>query len=76
MSDFHKQQFSHLWNDLPIEERKRLMPHAMESQILHLEQSKLHVIRAHKKCMADFNDQIKNIKDDLKKYKMKGDGDE
>lgn len=30
----------HLWNDVLASERERLMPHMMESQILHIEQCK------------------------------------
>lgn len=53
--------YSHLWNDLPKEERHRLMPHMIESQILHIEQTKLKAIRHHKRFLDDCNDQIKNL---------------
>ena len=59
--------FSHLWNDLPIEERKRLMPNMIETQILHVWQCKRIAILAHKKHMAQLNDWIKNLESDLPK---------
>lgn len=52
---------SHLWNDLPDEERARLMPHMTESHILHIEQCKLKAIAAHKKHMKELNDHIKSL---------------
>ena len=54
--------FSHLWNDLPAEERKRLMPHMIESQILHIEQCKQKALRAHKSHMKELNDCINNLR--------------
>lgn len=57
--------FSHLWNDLPYEERNRLMPYMMESQILHIWQVKQAAIRAHKQYMKELDDWIKNIENDL-----------
>jgi hypothetical protein len=57
----------HLWNDLPLEERKRLMPHAMESQLLHIWQCKQKAIAAHKKHMKELDDWMANIKRDLDK---------
>lgn len=40
--------YKHLWNDLPKEQRVKLMPHMIESQIMHIEQTKLKAIRHHK----------------------------
>ena len=59
--------FNHLWNDLPLDERKRLMPSQIETQILHIWQCKLIAIKAHKKHMAQLNDWIKNLESDLPK---------
>ena len=58
----------HLWNDLPIEERMRLMPYQIEAQILHVEQSKAIAIRAHNKHMRVLNDWISNMRGDLATY--------
>ena len=60
-------KFNHLWNDLPSEERKRLMPNMIETQILHVWQCKRIAILAHKKHMAQLNDWIKNLESDLPK---------
>lgn len=60
--------FSHLWNDLPYEERKRLMPHNVESQKLHIWQCKQKAIAAHRAHMRELDDWLKNLDDDLKKY--------
>ncbi len=59
--------FSHLWNDLPIEERKRLMPHAIESQRLHILQCKKKAIDAHKRHMKDLDDWIANLNRELER---------
>ena len=59
--------FSHLWNDLPIDERKRLMPHMVESQKLHIWQCKQKAIAAHKKYMKELDDWLKNLDDELKR---------
>ena len=53
--------FNYLWNDLPKDERARLMPHMIESQILHLWQCKSIAIRSHKTHIAELNEQIKNL---------------
>tara|TARA_R100000544_G_C2225835_1_gene60614 strand:+ start:2533 stop:2736 length:204 start_codon:yes stop_codon:yes gene_type:complete len=57
--------YSHLWNDLPKEQRVKLMPHMIESQIMHIEQTKLKAIRHHKAFLDDCNSQIKNLKKSL-----------
>ena len=60
-------EHDNLWNDLPIEERKRLMPHAMESQLLHIWQCKQKAIEAHKQHMKTLDDWMANIKRELDK---------
>ena len=60
-------KFSYLWNDLPIEERTRLMPYMIKAQINHYEQCKIKAIRSHKKLLADYNSHIKNCKESLLK---------
>lgn len=51
----------HLWNNLPGEERARLMPHMLECQIRHIEQCKSKALRAHKSHMKELNDHIVNL---------------
>lgn len=51
----------HLWNDLPQDERHRLMPHMIEAQILHLWQTRNMIERGHDRTMKELNDQIKNL---------------
>ena len=58
---------THLWNDLPIEERKRMMPHMVESQWLHIWQVKQTAIAAHKRHMKELNDWMKNLENELKR---------
>ena len=62
-------KFNHLWNDLPKEERHRLMPYQIETQILHTIQSKNRAVRAHGKFLKETNDLIKNLERELLKYK-------
>jgi len=57
--------YTHLWNDLPIDERARLMPYAMESQILHIWQCKQKAIEAHDRHMKVLDDWMENIKREL-----------
>jgi hypothetical protein len=64
-----KSEYSHLWNDLPAEERERLIPHMMESHILHIEQCKIKAVSAHKAHIKSLNDHIKSIKQDLSMLK-------
>lgn len=59
--------FSHLWNDLPIDERKRLIPYMIETQKLHIWQCKQKAIAAHKKHMKELDDWLKNLDDELKR---------
>lgn len=53
--------YSHLWNNLPKEKRMELMPHMIESQIMHIEQTKLKAIRHHRAFLDDCNSQIKYL---------------
>ena len=66
--EYPKDNFTHLWNDLPPEERKRLMPHSIESQRLHILQCKQKAIAAHKRHMKELDDWIKNLNTELAKY--------
>lgn len=59
---------THLWNNLPDSERKRLMPHMIEAQILHIEQTKNKAIRAHKIFLRECNEHIQNLKRGLERY--------
>lgn len=69
MSDkeYPPKDHSSLWNNLPFEERTRLMPYMIESQILHIWQCKQKAIAAHKKHMRELDDWIANLKRDLPK---------
>ena len=57
----------HLWNDLPKTERERLMPHEMESQLLHIWQCKQKAIESHRRHMKELDAWMANIKRDLDK---------
>ena len=59
--------FSHLWNDLPSDERKRLMPHMIESQKLHIWQCKQKAIKAHAAHMKEIDDLLANLDRELKR---------
>lgn len=58
-------KFDYLWNNLPFEERKRLMPHMIESQKLHVLQCKAKAVRAHQRHMKEIDDLIKNLDREL-----------
>ena len=58
----------HLWNNMPKKERERLLPHAMESQLLHIWQCKQMAIKAHQRHMKELNEWMENIKRDLVGY--------
>lgn len=68
---YYTRNFTNLWNDLPIDERKRLMPHMVESQKLHILQCKEKAVTAHKKHITELNDWIKNLDKELKEYETK-----
>ncbi len=57
----------HLWNDLPSDERSRLMPYMIENQITIIEQQKVKAVRAHKRHMKEIDDHIKNQSRELGK---------
>lgn len=61
--------FTHLWNDLPEEERKRLLPFLMEKQILHIWQVKQKAIANHKRFLAELNEWENGINRELEKYR-------
>lgn len=44
---------SDLWNNLPYDERARLMPYQIQTHILHLEQAKALAVRAHRRHNRD-----------------------
>jgi len=52
---------SHLWNDLPKDERLRMMPHMIESQWLHIWQVKQKAIAAHSQHMKELDDWMRNL---------------
>lgn len=60
-------QHSHLWNDMPFDERKRLMPHMIENHILHLTQTRMMVVEGHRATLERLDSQIKNLRNDLAK---------
>lgn len=57
-----------LWNNLPYEERARLMPSMIETQKLHIWQCKQKAISAHKKHMCELDDWMMNLDMELSKY--------
>ncbi len=72
-------EYSDLLNNLPKEERLRLMSYMTDSQtiniefqilqiefqILQIEQKKLKAIKSHRDFLDDCNNQIKNLKSSL-----------
>lgn len=58
---------SHLWNDLPIEERKRLMPFMIQSQINHIRQCRKEAVLAHESFLSEIDAQIVNLGNSLSK---------
>lgn len=64
---YTKSQHTHLWNDLPKEERFRLHPFLVESHILHLEQTREKIVKHHEATLADINGHIDNLKNTLNK---------
>lgn len=67
-------EINQLWNDLPSEERKRLMPFMITSQILHINQCKDKAIWAHKKYIKELDDWISNLEKELRKINIIQDG--
>ena len=60
---------ANLWNDMSKEERERLMPHVMESQLLHIWQCKQKAISAHKRHMAELDEWMGSIRQELDKIR-------
>lgn len=67
MTESKTTNHSHLWNDLPFEERKRLMPYQIQNHILHLEQAREFAVRSHKRHMKELEDWIANCRESLAK---------
>jgi len=63
---------SHLWNDLPFDERKRLMPYQIECHIRHLEQARRMAVEAHQRLLADMDGVIANCKKALEEEARHG----
>lgn len=63
--------FSHLWNEIPFEERNRLMPHVIETQRLHIWQCKQKAILAHKRLINEFDERLSNLNKELDMFKAK-----
>jgi len=59
--------FNLLWNGLPEDERKRLMPHMIESQKMHIWQCKQKAIAAHKAHIKELDNWMKNLDRELKR---------
>ena len=57
---------SHLWNNLPIEQRQHLMPYQIESHIRFLQQARSVMVRHQKAQLAELDGIIQNCKDGLK----------
>ena len=60
-------EHNHLFSEMPVEERKRLMPYMIETQILHLQQARSMIVAAHKAELRKLDDWIANCKRHLKK---------
>ena len=58
---------TYLWNELPYEERLRLTPYMIESQIRDIQQCKRKAKKAHESLMKDMNNHIKNLRSELSK---------
>ncbi len=57
---------AHLWNDLPIEERKRLIPYHIEFQILTIEQMRSELVLRHQQHLRQIDQWINNLKQQLR----------
>lgn len=56
-----------LFNDMPFEERKRLAPYMIETQILHLKQARTELVKGHQATLARLDGWIKNCEESLRK---------
>lgn len=65
---------SHLWNELPLETRERLMPYEIEAHIRHIQQAKSIAVKAHCAHMKELCKLIANLKSDLRKEEQRTKG--
>ncbi len=61
-------EYSHRFNDLSYDERQKLIPYLIESQILHVKNCKFKALVAHRKLMDDYDKHINSMKEDLEAY--------
>ncbi len=59
--------FDHLWNELPMVDKDKLMPHCIEEHKLHLIQCREIAIKAHERHLKELDDWISNLEKRLKK---------
>lgn len=62
------QGFSHLWNDMPFDERLRLMPFEIESQIRHLKGARAIIVSGHNQTLAKMDKWIANLERSLRDH--------
>lgn len=58
---------SHLWNELSIEERMRLMPFELEVQLRHIASCRGKAVSAHNRHLKELDDWSDNILRELNK---------
>lgn len=61
-------KFTHLWNDLPYDERERLMPYMIEQHLFHLWQCRAKAARHHEAHIKSIDDHMDSLKQGLAKY--------
>jgi len=59
---------THLWNDLPDDERVRLFPYMIENQMLILWQARQRSIKSHERHMREIDSLMQNLEHELSKY--------
>lgn len=74
MGAYYNFKHTHLWNDLPIEERTRLHPYLMEAHILHLIQTRNLINDHHTSLIAALTQQINNLEMSLLKSEQEAMG--
>ncbi len=57
--------YEHLWNDLPDEERKRLMPYEIENEIVKIQQTREMVVQGHKATLRRIDAWITSLQTSL-----------
>lgn len=57
--------FDYLWNDLPLDERDRLMPHMIEAQKLNVWKCKQKAVSAHRKHMKELDAWLASLDNEL-----------